>query len=162
MVCISSGTDPRSRTPTVRAAQALSVMSASLFLPPFHAFSNEEFFPQSWKHSNPLLKKKNTLLSRHISEVALNMLWKETHIDVQEAHSSSDPPLKHEGGDDSQGGRLTRLQPSHQSLDPSALRLGETIFALLIAVLCVVLNSTIVSAAIPRITDDFHDLHSVG
>lgn len=37
-----------------------------------------------------------------------------------------------------------------------------TIFALLIAVLCVALDSTIVSTAIPRITDEFHDLRDVG
>lgn len=90
------------------------------------------------------------------------MSQKDPQIDVQESHSSSGSPSKHECVDDSQGGRQTRLQPSHESLYPSALRVGMTIFALLIAVLCVALDSTIVSTAIPRITDEFHDLHDVG
>lgn len=90
------------------------------------------------------------------------MSQKEPRIDIQEAHSSSGSASNHEGVDDSQGGRLTRLQPSDEVLYPSALRLGMTIFALLIAVLCVALDSTIVSTAIPRITDEFHDLRDVG
>ncbi|KAI7774257.1 hypothetical protein LA080_009034 [Diaporthe eres] len=90
------------------------------------------------------------------------MSQKEPQIDAQEAQSSSGAPSKHECVDNSQGGRLTRLQPSHEMLYPSAFRFGMTIFALLIAVLCVALDSTIVSTAIPRITDEFHNLHDVG
>lgn len=90
------------------------------------------------------------------------MSQKEPQIDAQEAHTSSGAPSKHECVDDSQGGRITRLQPSHEIAYPSAFRVGMTIFALLIAVLCVALDSTIVSTAIPRITDEFHDLHDVG
>ncbi|KAK7702816.1 hypothetical protein SLS64_009426 [Diaporthe eres] len=90
------------------------------------------------------------------------MSQKDPQIDAQEPHSSSGAPSKHECVDDSQVGRLTRLQPSHEMVYPSAFRFGMTIFALLIAVLCVALDSTIVSTAIPRITDEFHDLHDVG
>lgn len=90
------------------------------------------------------------------------MSQKDPQIDIQEAHSSSGSPSKHECVDDNQGGRLTRLQPSHEMLYPSTFRVVMTIFALLIAVLCVALDSTIVSTAIPRITDEFHDLHDVG
>lgn len=90
------------------------------------------------------------------------MSQKEPQIDAQEAYSSSGAPSKHECVDNSQGGRLTRPQPSHEMLYPSAFRFGMTIFALLIAVLCVALDSTIVSTAIPRITDEFHNLHDVG
>jgi len=89
------------------------------------------------------------------------MSQKRPQIGIQEANSSSRSPSKHEGGDDIRGGQLARSQP-YEKLYPSTFRVGLTIFALLIAVLCVALDSTIVSTAIPRITDDFHDLHDVG
>lgn len=89
------------------------------------------------------------------------MSQKRPQIGIQEANSSSRSPSKHEGGDDIRGGQRARSQP-YEKLYPSTFRVGLTIFALLIAVLCVALDSTIVSTAIPRITDDFHDLHDVG
>jgi len=48
--------------------------------------------------------------------------------------------------------------PSH----PSGFILAITIFALCIATFCVALDNTIISTAIPRITDDFHALQDIG
>jgi hypothetical protein len=45
---------------------------------------------------------------------------------------------------------------------PSGVVLGATLFALCLAVLCVALDNTIISTAIPRITDEFHALQDVG
>lgn len=56
--------------------------------------------------------------------------------------------------------RGAELQSSQESY-ASAFRVGIMMFALLFAVLCVVLDSTIVSKAFPRIKDDFHGLHDV-
>lgn len=53
-------------------------------------------------------------------------------------------------------------QPDLSGSHLSGLKFGITLFALLIAVFCVALDSTIISTAIPRITDEFHDLYDVG
>lgn len=45
---------------------------------------------------------------------------------------------------------------------PSGIVLGVTLFGLCIAVFCVALDNTIISTAIPSITDDFHALDDVG
>ncbi|OGM43338.1 hypothetical protein ABOM_008732 [Aspergillus bombycis] len=45
---------------------------------------------------------------------------------------------------------------------PSGLVLGVTILALCISVFCVALDMTIISTAIPKITDQFHALNDVG
>lgn len=73
--------------------------------------------------------------------------------------SPSTPP-------EEQNGRTRRPfsqhQPAPTELYLSGFKFGITLFALLTAVFCVALDSTIISTAIPRITDEFHNLHDVG
>ena len=45
---------------------------------------------------------------------------------------------------------------------PAGLKLTFIIFGLCLSVFCVALDTTIISTAIPRITDDFHALQDVG
>lgn len=45
---------------------------------------------------------------------------------------------------------------------PTPLVFGINLFALSIAVFCVALDNTIISTAVPRITDQFHALQDVG
>ncbi|ROW00329.1 hypothetical protein VMCG_07322 [Cytospora schulzeri] len=65
--------------------------------------------------------------------------------------------------DEQNGGTTHRppaqLQPALSESYLSGFKFGLTLFALLIAVFCVALDSTIISTAIPRITDEFHNLH---
>jgi hypothetical protein len=89
------------------------------------------------------------------------MSQKSPQVDIHEANLSNRSPSQHEGSEEGRGGRLARPQ-LYQALYPSPFRVGLTIFALLITVLCVALDSTIVSTAIPRITDDFHNLNDIG
>lgn len=45
---------------------------------------------------------------------------------------------------------------------PFGTQLALITFSLMLAVFCVALDNTIIAIAIPRITDDFHDLNDVG
>jgi hypothetical protein len=84
-----------------------------------------------------------------------------------EAYTDSTPPVAAVG--DEKGS----AQPTETSMQvaekqatedvyPTGSKLGVIILALAIAVFCVALDSTVISTAIPRITDDFHVLQDVG
>lgn len=51
---------------------------------------------------------------------------------------------------------------SMSSKYPSGLKLALIIFGLQLSIFCVALDNTIISTAIPRITDQFHALQDVG
>jgi hypothetical protein len=56
----------------------------------------------------------------------------------------------------------TTAQPPATPSYPTGFAFGITLFALFISLFCVALDSTIISTAIPRITDQFHALQDVG
>jgi hypothetical protein len=52
--------------------------------------------------------------------------------------------------------------PSPALVYPSSSRFAVTLVGLCSAVFCVALDNTVLTTAIPRITDDFHALQDVG
>ncbi|KAJ0104405.1 hypothetical protein J7T55_010869 [Diaporthe amygdali] len=83
-------------------------------------------------------------------------------IHIQKAHSSSRSPSNDSNDNGGRGRRITRPETSQDFSYPPAFEVSLTIFALLIAVLCVALDSMIVSTAIPGIPDKCFDPHYVG
>lgn len=89
------------------------------------------------------------------------MPQKEARHQSHEMASSPSTPLDEQNGD-ATNRSPAQLQPAPSETYLSGFKFGITLFALLIAVFCVALDSTIISTAIPRITDEFHNLHDVG
>lgn len=54
------------------------------------------------------------------------------------------------------------VQPAPAPSYPTGFTFGITLFALFISLFCVALDNTIISTAIPKITDQFHALQDIG
>ncbi|TVY17164.1 Efflux pump aflT [Lachnellula arida] len=70
---------------------------------------------------------------------------------------------EHDRSPSAQGTKSNQHREIHEEpIYPTGINLVLLLFALSLSVLCVALDNTIISTAIPRITDEFHALQNIG
>lgn len=121
------------------------------FVPLFISFSRQSVLFLSFVTSSP---STTIFLSQYES---VNMSDLEVHSHTQELKSTTVISRS----------STATVNDSEESAQPqssylSGFVLSITLLALCIATFCVALDNTIISTAIPRITDEFHSLSDVG